>query len=177
MTVYEGVLRKYSGGPTMPGRWTRREFVDLGEQRIKYVALSSYHDELLKESLGREIALSTYGSRRQGLKRVVAMRTERGLDRCGRGFLVGSFIANWFVSWLLALILGVCMLFVVPYIGQGVGLLFGQKEIGGYVGVAVVGAVFLFLVFRPFIIAVRQWHAWGALRETSGQHSRVLTGT
>jgi hypothetical protein len=180
MAVYEGVLQKFSGGSSLSGRWTRREFIDIGDQRVKFVAFSSYHDELLQESLGKEIAISTYGSgrRRKAVKRVVAMRTEQGLDRCSVGFLLANFLGGWVAAWMLAVIVAVPLLLSAVPLAVGIGWLFGHKDLGGIIGFVFVGVVVLFLLFAPFVDGVKQRKAWAALSpEHPEQGSRVLAGS
>jgi hypothetical protein len=175
MAVYEGVLHKISGGPTRPGRWTRREFIDIGEQRIKYLELSSYHDELLQDSLGQEIALSVIGSgRREKVKRVIAMRTKRGVDRCSRRVLVGAFIGNCFAYLFLSVFVGLVVFFALAGILR---LVVGESTLGAVIWIGGTLAVIVFILSMPLVILVRQWRAWSALDERPWQDRGVMAGS
>ena len=55
MSVDAGVLHKVSGGVTnTTHRWGIREYIDLGDEHIRNVALTNYLDELLIDSLGEK---------------------------------------------------------------------------------------------------------------------------
>ena len=92
MPVYQGVLKTISGGVgNTEGRWTVREFIDIGDTHLRNVYLTDYHDEVLKSAMGEEVAISIGGTRKLRQKKlVVAIRTpQHGVDRPTRRFLFG----------------------------------------------------------------------------------------
>ena len=54
------IIVRETGVDTQAG-WTSREFVDVGGQRIRNVMLAPRHDQLLKEAVGQEVAMSMTG--------------------------------------------------------------------------------------------------------------------
>jgi hypothetical protein len=168
--VYEGLLKTVSGGNvvTSPdsGYWThnmgisrfhqtnrdiqsgytRREFVDIGDTRLKGVLLSPLYDALLLEAIGKEIAVSVVGPTR-GRTTVVALRTPDGglnkppLARLLLGMVKGlitTVIAAVLVAALMTLVGGIVVSILTgsydvgarwaPWIGVGLGawIVFGE---------------------------------------------------
>jgi hypothetical protein len=141
MAVYEGILRRFSGGNVIGsgGGGTyydfdsglimnrrgprvqqagciRREFVDIGETRINNVVLTPYQDALLQEALGQEVALSMIGPKPDSQKRhtVVAMRTPRGgVNRPSKKKLWAAAIFSTLLNWIVGAVLGTLVFFLV----------------------------------------------------------------
>lgn len=174
MTVYTGILQNLSGGSTISsqGRVTssafsgrvyeagrdphagmvKREFVDIGDQRIKNVILFPYHDAALQESLGQEVTLSVAGPRAgsMGRKRVLAIRTSRGVDRPGLPRVVIAAVVNLVQVLLFTLIVGG----ILGGIAWGI---FGKTGL-----VVALIAALAFITWRVIFIA-RSVKAWAAL--------------
>ena len=138
MAVYEGVLENLSEGEVISSegtggyfthrvgitRWHRtgvdpqagmvqRQFVDIGGTRIRNVVLYRYHDDLLEEAVGEEVAVSVIGPAapdNPGRHTVVAVRTPRaGVQRpSGKRLLAESIwlvLKHWITAPILFLIL------------------------------------------------------------------------
>jgi hypothetical protein len=153
MAVYEGVLHGISGGNVISSVGTRitaiqhrnrttvrhsgvdwqagfthREFVDIGDTRIKNLMLMPYYDELLQEAIGSEVALSMIGPPPSSDKRhtVVAMRTPKGgLNRPSRTQLVRGSMKFVFRYSIAGLVIGGILAFIGARIAGDPGALLG----------------------------------------------------
>lgn len=174
MAVYEGVLEQMSGGGRVSedavvvdeDGWVvgrrrgdnriRRAFLEIGGKHVKDVVLSPYHDQLLVDSIGEDVALSTFGRR---TKQVVAVRTRRGVDRPGFFRVLWGMVAAIVVYWVFA--------FIVASFFLGAGALFpAQEDLLFWVGNAVV----IVLLVWPFVRYVRIFRARGALKQQAPVH-------
>jgi hypothetical protein len=186
MAVYEGVLQKISGGKVISseGRggywthnmgitryhktgvdaqagWTRREFVDIGDTRIRNVMLMPYYDELLQEAVGQEVALSVTGppENKAGRNTVVAIRTPEGgvVRPSGKQLLIASIrevLLWWFAAPFVTAIL-VFASFLVAKITYGPIV---------WVGLVVAVAVGIGWMVWPFVRVRRMFRAAAALQ-------------
>jgi hypothetical protein len=181
MALYEGVLDGFSDGTvisTEPTAWrvndwgrvtpagrrayagcTRRAYVDIGGRRIRTVVLTPYQDALLQESLGQPIALSVTGpaADRPGAKRVVAMRTARGVEKSSFAALVTSAVFFLVLAWVLAIIM--LILLLVSFVAIA-GVI---SHVLGWAVEAAVLAGFFALLALPFYTGIRAWRAWAAI--------------
>jgi hypothetical protein len=196
MALYEGVLEGFSDGQiisseprytkvdTWTGRvvagprpvyadHTRRAYIDVSGQRIRNVILTPYQDALLQESLGQLVALSMVGPRAQrpGSKRVIAMRTPRGVEKAGLVKLVAAVLATTVMFWGLAV---VGALIVIAAIAAATFLL---PDIVGRVGMGIVLLVALWLVVTPVYSGVRAFQAWTALPRATAHESEAMSIT
>lgn len=180
MAVYEGLLQKISGGRVISSEgtggyytdnvgiarfhatgvdrhagWTQRQFVDIGDIRIKNVMLRPLHDELLLEAVGQQVAVSLIGPKPSGGGRhtVLAVRTPRaGVDRPSTGMLLIATVVAVFRFWFVAVVVGA----ILAVVGQAlwttplVGLAFG-----------------LIWALWPFVLAKRMFGAAFALDGTT----------
>lgn len=156
MAVYEGVLRTVSSGPFL-GRWSVREFIDIGENHIRNVALTEYHAQLLMDAIGQHVAVSTVGSRgmRPGRKAVMAIRTpERGIVKASSS---SSFAISAFFQTIITWIAGIIAIFFVWGFAELLGA--GDSTIANAL---LLGVAALFF-FGPLVSAVRMSLARGAL--------------
>jgi hypothetical protein len=173
MAVVRGVLKSYSAGGTISSAgthvirwgsgykeigqdpqagWVQREFIDIGDTRIRNVLLMPYHNALLEESVGQEVAVSVSGggspdSARR--KKIVAVRTARGVDKPPAGSLVVGAIREIFFGWIVAAFL--------LFFAGAVALNVGTPAIVLWVALAA------YLLARPFIGIVRVRRVWAAL--------------
>lgn len=127
--------------------WTRREFVDIGDTRIRNLVLTPYYDELLKEAVGQEVAISVTGTDPSKNLRhtVMAIRTPRGgLNRVSRKVLLAGSIV-WLVKfWIGAPILALLILLAAAVAGKIFEPLL-------WIGVAVAAIAFVYLLVLPFV--------------------------
>jgi len=161
MPVYQGVLKTISGGVgNTEGRWTVREFIDIGDTHLRNVYLTDYHDEVLKSAMGEEVAISIGGTRKLRQKKlVVAIRTpQHGVDRPTRRFLFG-------ISAFLVL----KHLILSPFVAA---ILLGVAAVAQFIadplGIAALGLGILALVWWlviPWVAAFRLFRAAGALSD------------
>jgi hypothetical protein len=198
MAVYEGVLGKLAGGNVVSseGRggyyverfgvirhrkgvvddqagWTRRQFVDIGETRIRNVMLMPYQDALLQEAVGEVVALSMTGPEPSSAKRhtVLAIRTPKGgVSRpSGKQLWVGA-IFNTLRTWLGAVFLTVVLSVVLGVVAAVVANIFDLNlhtlGVMLVVALAVALAVFIVLIVAPIVDATRMFRAASALDET-----------
>jgi hypothetical protein len=182
MPVYEGILEKVSSGEvisTAPSRvlvtqgafgnfrargtgyqrqagYTRREFIQVGEQRITYVMLMSYHDALLQEAVGKHVALSI--DKTGPRNTVIAMRTpDAGLVKPEMGKLIRTAIRLVLVTWIVAAIFGTILtLILAAFLGTT----------GAVIGVLAT----LAFALRPL------YHIWKTFRARSALDSVPLAG-
>lgn len=182
MALYEGVLDGYSDSviiSTEPGSWkydtwtdrwvagpprvyagyTRRAYVDVGGTRIRNVLLTPHQDALLQESLSRPIALSVVGARaeRPGSKRIMAMRTSRGVEKTALPKLVAAVVALTALMWGLAVVGGLILIVLLAAITLVL------PDVIGRIGMAVVLAGALWLLILPVYTGVQALRAWSAL--------------
>lgn len=139
--------------------WTRREFVDIGETRIRNVILTPYYDALLMEAVGQEVALSIAGRDPTSNKRhtVMALRTPRGgLNRVSRKVLLAGSIVWLFKFWIGAPILALIILLASMIAGKIFEPLF-------WIGAVAAALVFVYMVVLPFVAAWTGFRAAGAL--------------
>jgi hypothetical protein len=198
VAVYEGVLRKVSEGNVISseGRggyyverfgvtryrkgvvddqagWTRRQFVDIGETRIRNVMLMPYHDALLQEAVGEEVALSMTGPEANSPKRhtVLAIRTPKGgvNKPTGKHLWVGA-IMNTLRCWFGAVILTAILSFVLLIVAGLIAAFLFDSSVPAFVVGLVVGgvvalAVLIVLMAAPIVDATRAFRAASALDE------------
>jgi hypothetical protein len=147
MAVYEGVLKKISGGNVISSDdrggyyvtrfgvtryrrrivddqagWTQHQFVDVGETRIRNVVLMPYHAALLQEAVGEEVALSMTGPEPSSAKRhtVVAIRTPKGgVNRPTSKQLWAAAILNTLRTWLGAVFFTIFLWVVMVALAYG----------------------------------------------------------
>jgi len=156
MAVYEGALRRLSSGP-FHGRWSVREFIDIGEHHLRNVALTEYHAQLLGDALGEHVAVSTVGARgmRPGKKTVMAIRTpERGIVKASSST---SFFFTALFQTLLTWVAGIIAIFFVWGFAELLDA--GDSTIATALGIGVAALFF----FGPLVSAVRVSLARGAL--------------
>jgi hypothetical protein len=199
MAVYEGVLGKLAGGNVVSseGRggyyverfgvirhrkgvvddqagWTRRQFVDIGETRIRNVMLMPYQDALLQEAVGEVVALSMTGPEPSSAKRhtVLAIRTPKGgVSRpSGKQLWVGA-IFNTLRTWLGAVFLTAILSFVLLIVAGLIAAFIFDSSVPVFVAGLVVGgvvalAVFVVLIVAPIVDARRMFRAASALDGT-----------
>jgi hypothetical protein len=198
MAVYEGVLKKISGGDVISSQgrggyyverfgvtryrkgivddqagWTRHHFVDIGETRIRSVMLMPYHEALLQEAVGEEVALSMTGPEPSSGKRhtVVAIRTPKGgVNRPSGKQLWVAAIFNTLRTWLGA-VFGTLFLFVamvaVAYGGYALYRNWDLFVVVFFIEVAIALTFFVWLIVAPIVDARRIFRAASALDEPS----------
>ena len=166
MAVYEGVLQKISSGE-FHGRWSVREFIDIGEKHIRNVALTEYHAQLLADAIGQEVAVSVVGSRgmRPGKKAVMAIRTP------ARGVVKASSSTSFFVSALFQTITAWIAGIIAVFFVWGFSELLGAGDSNAVRALSLV--VTAFFIFQPLVSVVRMAVARGAL--SPGTVSRADT--
>jgi hypothetical protein len=185
MAVYRGVLEEISEGRVISSQgtgfsarwgfggriivretgvdaqagWTSREFVDVGGQRIRNVMLTPRHDQLLKEAVGQEVALSMTGPNPSSPKRhtTIAIRTAtEGLVRPAFARMIagsGAIIIRGLIIAPFAFL----FLFVVAWVAGSI------IDPLWWVGLAVAVAGSAWLLLSPFVISARTFRAWSAL--------------
>jgi hypothetical protein len=175
MAVYEGVLEQMSGGgevaPDGTNVWVnesgrvsrsgvdrriRRAFLEIGGKHVKNVVLSPYHDQLLVDSVGEEVAISAFGRR---MKQVIAIRTRRGRDRPHFLRVLGSMVKDIVIYWVFALIVSLFLL--------GARAAFPQWEDALF---AVGSALLILIMVWPFVQYFRIFRAWAALKKRTPIH-------
>jgi hypothetical protein len=184
MAVYEGTLEQVSGGEVVSSEgtggyfthrmgvtrfrrtgvdrqagWIRRQFVDIGGTRIKNVMVTPLVDELLKEAVGQEVALSMIGppADHDGRHTVVAIRTPKGgLQRPSRKLILVGSIVLVFNHWLTAPFLALILL-VPAWLAS---LLYFPLWWVGLAGAVLAGIWWMIL---PFVYAARTFRAADAL--------------
>jgi hypothetical protein len=185
MAVYRGVLDEISEGKVissqgtgLSARWglggriiaretgvdaqagfTSREFVDVGGQRIRNVMLAPLHDQLLREAVGQEVALSMTGPGPSSPRRhtVIAIRTAReGLVRPGFVRMFAGSGAK-IVRGLIIAPFAFLILFAVAWVAGSI------IDALWWVGLAAAVAAGAWLLFSPFVISARTFRAWSAL--------------
>jgi hypothetical protein len=100
--------------------WTRREFVDVGETRIRNLAIFPYDDELLQEAVGQQVAISVLGPKPSSPKRhaLVALRTPRaGVERLSRKLLFAGSVWKMLKYLIVAPFLAFALLIPVSIVG------------------------------------------------------------
>jgi hypothetical protein len=155
-----GITRYHKTGVDSQSGWTSRQFVDIGGQRIRNV-MSPFHDQLLQEALGEEVALSMTGPDPSSPKRhtVVAIRTLRaGLNRPG----VTKMIAGSTFLILRGLIAAPVLVLVLLFIAWLAHFIYDPLW---FVGLALAVAGALWLVFGPVVSIVNAFRARAALDE------------
>ena len=164
MAVYEGVLQKISSGE-FHGRWSVREFIDIGEKHIRNVALTEYHAQLLGDAMGQQVAVSVVGARgmRPGKKAVMAIRTP------ARGVVKATSSTSFFFSALFQTIVTWIFGIIVLFFVWGFSELLGAAD-STAATVLALGLAGFFLL-QPVVTAVRMAVARGAL--SSGTVSRA----
>jgi hypothetical protein len=108
-----GITRWHKTGVDTQAGMVRRQFVDIGGTRIRNLILTRYHDDLLEEAVGEEVALSVIGPAAPddpGRHTVVAVRTPRaGVQRpSGKRLLAGSIwlvLKHWVTGPIFFLIM------------------------------------------------------------------------
>lgn len=156
MPVYEGVLKRISGGTYLGSgesaaeSFTRREFIEIGDKRLKSVVVQNYHDELLLGVIGQPVALSV--TKNRGRYHVMAIRLPDGsVEKLDGRALFGLLVEGIFRVGLAAVVFGV-------------GLFFSLLD--EIVFWAVLAVALLFVV--SYLRTQRQFSAArGALRETA----------
>jgi hypothetical protein len=119
------------------------------------VVLTPYHDQLLADSLGEQVALSVLG--RPGPKQVIAIQTRRGVDKPHRLRVVVCMIKDVVLCWVLAFIVALVFLGIDALWPSGFVYLLGNL-------------VVIFILVWPFIQYVRIFRAWGALSSRPSLH-------
>jgi hypothetical protein len=158
MAIYEGVLEKMSGGVNNTGgRWTVREFIEIGDTHLRNVALTNYTDELLKEAVGQQVSVSIAGGRGRGSgrKSVFALRTpRRGIVKAiGLPALTVQMIVRTLAQWFA----GILVILPVWWLLGTVLDLHGNSNLVSLFGLA---AIFF---LWPLLNATRIFRAWAAL--------------
>lgn len=100
--------------------WRRREFVDVGDTRIRNLSIFPYDDELLREAVGQEVALSVLGPEASSSRRhtLVALRTPRaGVERVGRKLLFAAAVVKMLKYLFVAPFLTLALLIPVGIVG------------------------------------------------------------
>jgi hypothetical protein len=197
MAVYEGVLGKIPGGDVISsgGRggyyvtrfgvtryrkglvddqagWTRHQFVDIGETRIRTVMLMPYHEALLQEAVGQEVALSMTGPEPESAKRhtVLAIRTPKGgVNRPSGKQLWVAAILNTLRTWLGAALLTVVLIVVLGVVAAAAANIFDSMallKVGLVIALAIALGVLVWLLVAPIVDARRMFRAAAALDET-----------
>ena len=152
------IIVRETGVDTQAG-WTSREFVDVGGQRIRNVMLAPRHDQLLKEAVGQEVAMSMTGPSPSSPKRhtIIAIRTAReGLVRPGFARMMAGSGASVIRGLIIAPFAFVILLAVAWVAGSIIDALW-------WVGIAVAIAASAWLLLSPFVISARTFRAWSAL--------------
>jgi hypothetical protein len=90
VTVYEGELKRMSGGTQQLSvdradhAFIRHEFIEIGDARLKSVRMLTFHNALLEDAIGKNVALSMAKGRGQYM--VAALRLPDGtVERVDRG--------------------------------------------------------------------------------------------
>jgi hypothetical protein len=185
VAVYEGVLVKVSGGDVISSQgsggyythrvgisrfhktgvdqqagYMRRQFVDIGDTRIRNVILRRYYDELLQEAVGQEVALSITGPSpsSEGRHTVVAMRTPKGgVVRPSRKQLFAGSIVLVFQFWIAAVFMALILAAIALFVGA-----FTSVTVF-WIGLAVAVAFGIGWMILPFYLAWRTFKAASAL--------------
>jgi hypothetical protein len=164
MPVYEGVLEQLSGGVNhLNNNYVRREYIDIGGKHLRNIALTSYHDELLQDALGQEVALSIAGTRGgAGKKSVIALRTpKRGVSKaCNFPSLFFTLLVSTVLWWIG----GVIMAFIAWAIVATV------LDLKGNANVVLLGGLMLFALMWPLVRSFKIFRAWGALKSRAPVH-------
>ncbi len=170
MTVYKGVLHEISEGETISSEGTggyfthrmgitrfhrtgvdpqkgfiRREIVRIGDTRIRNVMLMPQYDTLLREAMGKPVAISVDGEDPESFERhtVLAIRTpDAGVRRPPLGAMIVGSLMLLFRFWLTAIVGGFVVTFVAVFAGVFVSKLLGDDgDIGIVVGLGFGSAV------------------------------------
>jgi hypothetical protein len=198
MTVYKGVLHEISEGETISSEGTggyfthrmgitrfhrtgvdpqkgfiRREIVRIGDTRIRNVMLMPQYDTLLREAMGKPVAISVDGDDPESFKRhtVLAIRTpDAGVRRPPLGAMIVGSLMLLFRFWLTAIVGGFVVTFVAVFAGVFVSKLLGDDgDIGIVVGVGL-GALFvLFFLLKPFQLIFKTFRLRGARLTLNGE--------
>jgi hypothetical protein len=159
-----GIMRFHRTGVDSQWGWTSRQFVDIGGRRIRNVVLMPFHDQLLQEALGQEVALSMTGPDPDSPKRhtVVAIRTPRaGLNRPG----LAKMIAGSAILLLRGLIAAPVFFLIALFVAWVAHFIYLPLWwVGLVVGIA--GAIGL--VVAPLVWATNAFRARAALHESPG---------
>ena len=141
-----------------------RENVDIGETRIRNVSIVPPWDQLLREAIGQEVALSVVGPEPGSFTRhtVLALRSAReGVVRPSKPILIYGTLRTFIKYWLLAP-LAFVLLLIPAFI---VGKIFAPL---GYLGFAVAIIGLLYYIVVPFLMVRRTLAATAALGSNAG---------
>ena len=198
MTVYKGVLHEVSEGDVISSegtggyythnvgitRWhktgvdpqkgfVRREIVRIGDTRIRNVMLMPLYDVLLREAIGKEVALSIDGGPPDDFKRhtVIAMRTpDAGVRRPPVWAMIFSSFMLVFRFWLTAIVGGfIVTLFTWLVLGRLIGKLIGDSELGALIGFGLGIPFILFFLLKPFQIIYKTFKLRSARLTLDGE--------
>jgi hypothetical protein len=155
-----GLYKTKEAGQDIHAGWSKREFIDVGGQRIRNLDLTPYYDQLLQEAIGEEIALSldakelTSDTRRT----VIAIRTPKGgVARPSKKQLWLASIVWTFKSWVAAVV----FFFMLLLLAAIVGAIFSEN-LAVVVFLAAVGVALYFLI-KPLINMRKSFKAAAAL--------------
>jgi hypothetical protein len=154
-----GLYKTKEAGADIHAGWTRREFIDIGGQRIRTLDLTPYYDQLLQEAVGEEVALSLDAKELTSDKRrtVIAIRTPKaGVARPSRTQIWMASIVWSFKS----LVAGGCFFFMLLVLALFISA--ASDNLAFAVALAGLG-VFLYFLIKPLINARRSFKAASAL--------------
>ena len=198
MTVYKGVLHEISEGEKISSEGTggyytqrmgitrfhktgvdqqagfiRREILRIGDTRIREVMLAPIFDRLLREAIGKEVALSVDGDSPEEFKRhtVLAIRTpDAGVVRPPVGRMIFGSIMLVFRFWLTAIV-GGFLFTIVALLAMGLlsNLLGDDNGYIVYAGFVLAGLFVVYFLLKPFQIIYRTFKLRGASLKLDGE--------
>ena len=170
-----GITRFHKTGVDQQAGFIRREIVRIGDARIRNVMLAPMFDTLLREAMGKEVALSVDGGPPDEFKRhtVLAIRTPgAGVVRPPLGRMILGSILIWFKFWLTAIVGGFFVTLVAVFAGGLVSRLLGDDEgyaYGMFVGLGLGGLFVLYFLLKPFQIIFRTFRLRSARLTLDGE--------
>jgi hypothetical protein len=149
--------------------WIQRSYMDVGDTRIRNVVVLPVHDEMLREAVGQEVALSILGPGPESHKRnsVIATRTPRvGVFRPPRKVILWNSIKQTLKYWLVSPILA----FIIVMVGAALGKFVYEPLF--YLGLAAAAVAFVTWILLPIFGAARVFKAAGALKQSHSDEMR-----
>lgn len=107
--IVNGVLEKMSSGDESSTGMVKREYITVNGKRIRNVVSTSFIDEVLTESLGKEISLSLKKSVLG--KMVMAFKDDDGeIHKMSIGYIIMLTILKIFLIFMLAIMVAIPLL-------------------------------------------------------------------
>jgi hypothetical protein len=150
--IIDGVLDKMASGAEAPaGPFLGREYIKINNTRLQHVTTTKYIDDVLSESLGKNVTLSICKSLFFG-NMIVSFKDSDGEVH---QIAIGKLLGVSFALFLACFAIGIAAFFCIA-------LLF-ESSLGVHLSIGIGGIVFVLLVLYPIFTLVRRLKARNAL--------------